>query len=164
MSVNEIEIIKGKVASADTVYEWKLGLCEEPYPHVTIDYYSVPEGRKVQGFAGRSPSGLIMVLEQHSYPIPDILQAWSQQLREVEVAMLSGSADKSVAGLREHYTGLSEDQIKSYISESVSELFREASISLALYTYHGIKVAEWWNERLDALIVEYADIDLDTAV
>ena len=129
--------MKGKVEGEDCVYEWTLGFCEgRVYPYVTMDYRVFPVGMSTSKFAGRSPQGLVAVLTDHDYPIPDILTKWNDQTLRVTVSMLSDAEDHTLAGLRKHYTEqLTEADIEGFIRKEVSEVFQEATIALALHTY-----------------------------
>ena len=67
--------------------------------------------------------------------------------------MLSGAEDQTLAGLRKHYTEqLTESDIEAFIRKEVSEVFQEATITLALHTYWGIRAAHAWNEGLDQIL------------
>lgn len=144
-----VEINKGRVEGEDQVYDFILGFCETPYPHITMDYCFLHGGFDSVGFAGRSPDSLIVLLNSEGYPVPFILQLWANQAQVVTEKMLSGSSDMTVDGLRSYYTEYSEAQIESFVREGMSEIFHDASVSLALYNYWGIKTADALNACLD---------------
>lgn len=148
------EIVKGKVEGKDCVYEWTLGFCEEHvYPYVTMDYRVLPDGVSADKFAGRSPQGLVAILTEYDYPIPDTLEHWRAQALQVTISMLSGAEDETLAGLRKHYTEqLTEADIEAFIRKEVSEEFQESTIALALHTYWGIRAANDWNKGLDRIV------------
>lgn len=143
--------IKGKIEGKDNVYEFLLGFCSLPPPHITMDYRVLPEG-EVRGFRGRSPGVLYSFLSRHGYPVPDLLKLWADQAKVVTENMLVGSADKTVNGLRSYYTELSESQIVSFVREGMSELFREASVTIVLYDYYMTKIANNWNSEVYRLL------------
>ncbi|MCG9133146.1 hypothetical protein J5I95_15825 [Candidatus Poribacteria bacterium] len=152
MEASIIEINTGRIVCEDDVYEFTLGFCEDPYPHVTMDYRVLPGGIDVVGFAGRSPGALLYVLNREGYPVPNMLRIWSDEAAELTERLLSGSSDKTLLGLRSYYTSYSEAAIESVVRECMSEKFCDASVSLALHTYKGIKAADAWNARLDELL------------
>jgi len=151
-----IEITKGKVEGKNCVYEFILGFCEGPvYPYITIDYWVLPDGVSTDKFAGRSPQGLVSVLTEKNYPVPAILELWQEQTKRVTNSMLSGAEDMTLDGLRQHYVKqLTEDDIKEFIRQEVSEMFQETTITLALHTYWGIRAANDWNEGLEQILLQ----------
>lgn len=149
------EIVSGQIEGTDGVYAWVLGFCETPYPHITIDYRELSSNSEIVGFGGRSPDGLISLLVQKGYPVPMTLRVWASEAYRVALKVFQDSEDKTLAGIRRYYTSFSEDQIEVFVREGMSAMFRDATVSLALYTYHGIKAADAWNERLDQLAHEY---------
>lgn len=154
-----IEISKGKIEGIDGIYEFVLGYCEgRVYPYITMDYRELCAGSEVQSFSGRSPKGLIILLTEQNYPIPATLDLWEKQAAQVTILMLSGAEDMSVDGLQRHYTEhLTEDEIREFVQQEMSEIFQEATIVLALHTYWAIKLANAWNEGLDQMIEAYRE-------
>ena len=154
-----IEITKGNVESGNCVYEFALGYCEgRVYPYITIDYRILPEGASVINFGGRSPQALINLLKEQDYPVPVILEQWEEQARQVTISMLSGAEDMTLDGLKKHYTEqLTEADIEGFIRKGMSDLFQEATITLALHTYWDIKAAYAWNEGLERILQEYKE-------
>ena len=159
LAASIIEINTGRIVFEDQVYEFTLGFCEDPYPHITMDYRVLPGGIDSVGFAGRSPAALIYVLNREGYPVPNMLRIWSDEAAELTERLLSGSSDKTLLGLRSYYTSYSEVEIESVVRECMSDKFCDASVSIALYTYKGIQAADAWNTHLDEYFQSVSNVE-----